>query len=263
MKGLSFLHSSKNVHRDVKPSNLLISQDGRVKVADLGLLKHLGSNTSTKSFVGTTSFMSPERLQGEQYDSSADIWSFGMAILALAIGSLPNGYKDGYWTLLQSIKDNRDPLESLSPEFSCGFRDFVSKCLCVRPAERPTADELLQHPFLANDVTEVNNDSPESELARIDELRSIFSTLFQHVDSIKSTAKADDDVLMGLNIATTPLVTILKTILFGNDDETKQQRTITRPRLAKLARQLYLSPEIISEEANNFISYVKHCSSSV
>ena len=79
----------------------MISQEGRVKVADLGLLKNLGGLSRTNSFVGTASFMSPERLEGSSYDTSADIWSLGISLITIATGLLPPGYKDGFWSILQ------------------------------------------------------------------------------------------------------------------------------------------------------------------
>eukprot|EP01031_Cornospumella_fuschlensis_P026577 gene26576-32119_t len=91
LKGLGFLHSNLQLHRDLKPANFLISHRGEVKVADLGILKQLpaprpGHPPRTNSFVGTASYMSPERIDGKEYGLAADVWAFGLTLVTLALG---------------------------------------------------------------------------------------------------------------------------------------------------------------------------------
>ncbi|CAM9441860.1 unnamed protein product [Scytosiphon promiscuus] len=112
-QGLRYMHSLNMLHRDIKPANILLDREGRVKLADFGLVKILEDNESSTnnantgiptsdgsgdkkpgrgrahSFVGTAVYMSPERLQGEPYGPAADVWSLGLSLLTLAIGQYP------------------------------------------------------------------------------------------------------------------------------------------------------------------------------
>jgi serine/threonine protein kinase len=162
LQGLKFLHARHFMHRDIKPSNILLNHVGCVKLADFGIARvpgHIddvgnGDNcTSTplglaSTFVGSMSYMSPERLEGGSYSFNADIWSLGMSILSCVLGGHPLGKNAGYWDLLDALTRGVLPLPS-STEFSTAFLDFLTCALTVDPAERPTADQLLLHPFLA------------------------------------------------------------------------------------------------------------------
>lgn len=186
---LHFLHAhSLSIHRDVKPSNFLISRTGHVKIADMGILKQFDrpsysmavkeakskSNQSdllyTKSFVGTSLYMSPERLDGMEYTFNADIWSLGMSLLTLALGRNPLSSAKGYWAIVQAIreedgsfgampqsKDVSSLIQHISNEgkFSSHFVDFLSLCLIKDPSKRATAERLLSHDFLRSKLHEM------------------------------------------------------------------------------------------------------------
>jgi hypothetical protein len=88
--GLLFLHQHKHVHRDIKPANILCSSSGLIKIADFGISKALDKTTGfANSFVGTVCYMSPERITGENYSFSSDVWSLGLTLLAVALGRFP------------------------------------------------------------------------------------------------------------------------------------------------------------------------------
>jgi serine/threonine protein kinase len=75
LSGVHYLHMNKNVHRDIKPANILCSSTGVVKIADFGISKALDKTTGfANTFVGTVCYMSPERITGEIYSFSSDIW---------------------------------------------------------------------------------------------------------------------------------------------------------------------------------------------
>ena len=146
--GIDFIHDHHQLHRDIKPSNLLINHHGAVKISDFGIVREMESTVAKAStFVGTLTYMSPERISGQEYSYASDIWSFGLSLLTVAIGRYPLQTDGGYWGLLHSLKDEPSP-ELPENEFSDVFRDFIDLCLQKDPKERPSAKELLEHPFL-------------------------------------------------------------------------------------------------------------------
>jgi serine/threonine-protein kinase 24/25/MST4 len=90
LHGLDQLHSQKMLNRDIKAANILICDDGRVKLADFGVNGQLSAKFSNaKSFAGTPIWMAPETIERGKYDEKADIWSLGITALELAIGRPP------------------------------------------------------------------------------------------------------------------------------------------------------------------------------
>lgn len=147
LKGLEFIHNRNQIHRDIKPSNLLISHTGDVKISDFGLIKEMGADQQmAQTFVGTLTYMSPERIAGEPYGVNSDVWSFGLTMLTCAVGKFPLDAAGGYWTLLNRLRDGEPP--EAPDTFSAEFRDFIRLSLLKNPAERPTTTQLLLHPFV-------------------------------------------------------------------------------------------------------------------
>jgi mitogen-activated protein kinase kinase 1 len=122
--GLSFLHDTARIcHRDVKPSNLLLSSRGQLKISDFGTSSQLSNSMSRcLSWVGTVTYMSPERIRGDSYGFNTDVWSLGLLVLECAVGRYPyppqqQGASDGggaaaaaavapklgFWELLEYI----------------------------------------------------------------------------------------------------------------------------------------------------------------
>lgn len=99
-----------------------------------------------KSFVGTPCWMAPELIQGHQYDSSADIWSFGITALELSQGRPPKSKDTPQRVLLRTIQDDPPTVDRQGGTFkySRGFKDVIDWCLNKNPYKRPTAQELLQ-----------------------------------------------------------------------------------------------------------------------
>nr|BAB29020.1 unnamed protein product [Mus musculus] len=88
VKGLTYLWSLKILHRDVKPSNMLVNTGGQVKLCDFGVSTQL-VNSIAKTYVGTNAYMAPERISGEQYGIHSDVWSLGISFMELALGRFP------------------------------------------------------------------------------------------------------------------------------------------------------------------------------
>lgn len=79
LRGLADMHAKRQIHRDIKPSNILLDRQGRVKISDFGVVRELNQTGSlAKTFTGTLTYMSPERITETNYSYASDIWSLGM-----------------------------------------------------------------------------------------------------------------------------------------------------------------------------------------
>ncbi|KAG7401216.1 Mitogen-activated protein kinase kinase 5 [Phytophthora boehmeriae] len=154
LHGLAHIHSKRMVHRDIKPHNLLTNRQGEIKISDFGLARTLNDNsTKTKTFVGTLLYMAPERIGGGDYSYPADIWSFGLALISVALGRYPLPTQDGFFGLVDSVA-NQQCLKLPSESYSKECCSFIEQCLVIEPEERPSAETLLRHPFLRKYTSE-------------------------------------------------------------------------------------------------------------
>lgn len=156
LEGLVYLHRSRHlIHRDLKPSNILFRRvTGEVKISDFGVSSVLeGTAGDANSFVGTVTYMSPERLRGDIYSYAADVWSLGLVVAELALGFSPyEGLRGGssearFWALLQHLGRDGPALE-LPDSVEPNLADFIEQCVRKGPADRPTCEDLMAHSFI-------------------------------------------------------------------------------------------------------------------
>ncbi|KAM0167306.1 hypothetical protein ACHAQE_000608 [Botrytis cinerea] len=157
--GLTYLYIKHHImHRDIKPSNILVNSKGQIKLCDFGVSGEL-VNSVADTFVGTSTYMAPERIQGQKYTVKSDVWSFGLAIMELAIGKFPfdasehlsdgDGAPSGILDLLQQIVYEPAPRLPKSEAFPQILEDMIQKCMSKTPEERPTPQELYERePFV-------------------------------------------------------------------------------------------------------------------
>ena len=144
--GLLYLHSINIIHRDIKCQNLLLSDEGRVKISDFGI--SINKNVlNCNNRVGTPYWMSPEVINRQRYNEKTDIWSLGIICYELVEGEPPySEFKPN--VVMKKIIEN--PIKGLkNPEkYSNEFNDFVSLCLNVDYNKRPNIPQLLEHKFI-------------------------------------------------------------------------------------------------------------------
>ena len=160
--GLKYLYLAHRImHRDIKPSNILVNSKGQIKLCDFGVSSEL-VNSVADTFVGTGTYMAPERIQGSPYTVKSDVWSVGLSLMELAIGKFPftveaedgdddeeAGGPQGILDLLQQIVLEPAPRLPKSDAFPQILEDIIAKCLLKTPDQRPTPQELYDtDPFL-------------------------------------------------------------------------------------------------------------------
>ena len=149
LKGLINIHKINLIHRDVKGSNILLSEDGCAKLGDFGVGIQLTDEEYRTSKKGSPYWMSPQVVLNEKYDTKTDIWSLGITCVELVEGEPPNGdLKPG--KVMEKIAITPPKVEDIIDveEHTDEFIDFVRLCLEINPSKRPTASQLLKHPFI-------------------------------------------------------------------------------------------------------------------
>ncbi|XP_023279647.1 mitogen-activated protein kinase kinase kinase kinase 2 isoform X2 [Seriola lalandi dorsalis] len=158
LQGLYHLHETGKMHRDIKGANILLTERGDVKLADFGVAAEISASVAKrKSFIGTPYWMAPEVAAVEKkggYNHLCDIWAVGITAIELAELQPPMFDLHPMRALMLMSKSNFQPprLKDKS-KWSAGFQSFVKMSLIKSPRKRPSAETLLQHPFVTQLLT--------------------------------------------------------------------------------------------------------------
>lgn len=146
LQGLIHLHSKHLLHRDIKPENILHNSDGQVKLTDFGIAKDLDATLAVAgTFVGTVTYMSPERCLGDDYSFASDVWSVGMVLFELCSGRYPFTDASTFPALFEQLCVAPEP--RLEEDFPEDVQSFVGLCLTRDLNMRPDCEHLIRHPY--------------------------------------------------------------------------------------------------------------------
>jgi hypothetical protein len=152
LKALEYIHRNHRIHRDIKSDNVLLTMDGLIKLADFGYTVQLTeAKNKRNTTIGTPYWEAPEVITGDSYDTKVDIWSLGIMIMEMAEGEPPYMDLPPLTALRLIVVDGIPPLNDA--KWSQDLRDFISACLTVKVDRRPSASELLRHPFISRTAT--------------------------------------------------------------------------------------------------------------
>lgn len=194
-QGMEAAHASHIIHRDIKPQNIIISKEGKVKVTDFGIAKVATSNTiAAGQAIGSVHYISPEQARGGYLDEKSDIYSLGVTLYEMISGRMPFAADNTVSVALLHIQEEAIPLRELDPEIPLSIERIVQKCMQKKPERRYlTATELiddLKKAIIEPDGDFVNiaqavTDSPTINISG-EELQRIKKARYHEENSVKT-----------------------------------------------------------------------------
>ncbi|KAK3877220.1 hypothetical protein Pcinc_018021, partial [Petrolisthes cinctipes] len=174
-KALQDLHQANTIYRDLHGKNVVITQDGRIKLVDFGICVQLPNTMAkTNMSIGTPHWMAPEVIECQQktgsedqqqktgsdgYDNRCDVWSLGITAIELGDGGVPpNADVTHPVRCLLHTLHNPPPTPKRISDWSNEFNDFINECLVKNPDHRPIMLEVLEHPFLSTVPVDTNQE---------------------------------------------------------------------------------------------------------
>jgi len=172
-QGMEAAHDNHIIHRDIKPQNIIISRDGKVKVTDFGIAKASNSNTITSNAMGSVHYLSPEQARGGYSDEKSDIYSLGVTLYEMLSGKVPFAGDNNVSVAMLHIQGEAMPLRELEENIPLSVDRIVQKCMQKRPERRyhsasdlivdlkralanPDGDFVQIPAFVANDSPTIN-----------------------------------------------------------------------------------------------------------
>ncbi|XP_066255469.1 dual specificity mitogen-activated protein kinase kinase 4-like isoform X1 [Euwallacea similis] len=159
VKALNYLKEElKIIHRDVKPSNILLDKNGNIKLCDFGISGQLVDSIAKTKDAGCRPYMAPERIDPQTakgYDVRSDVWSLGITLMEVATGHFPYKRWSSVFDQLAEVVNGEPPrLTTNGNAFTAEFVNFVNTCLIKQETSRPKYNKLLQDPFILRAIQE-------------------------------------------------------------------------------------------------------------
>jgi len=151
LNALIEFHSHNCIHRDIRPTNILVGNNGKLKLSDSFVISKYDNVGGERSF-NDIMYMSPERVKDESYTTSTDIWSLGILLIRYSTNCIPYS-ATSHWELAEKITKGEISMVGVE-NLSLDLRAFISQCIQQQPNQRASAQDLLQHPFIQTYISD-------------------------------------------------------------------------------------------------------------
>lgn len=186
LESVAYLHSQNIAHLDIKPENILITKDDRLKISDFGLSSFTGSDGRVSAGGGTPAYMSPESITEAVYNGcKSDMWSLGVVMYAMLTGQLPwkSLTRDEMCAVIKTGEYD------MPDDLSADCADLIKRMLMVDPAARITAEEALKHPWIGPAMESTTHKECPCKMLSMRRLDKIFGD-----DIIKDASIAEGEI---------------------------------------------------------------------
>lgn len=172
LQGLEYLHSKGIIHRDIKSANLLVDNEGTIKLSDFGASKYIEDSIEmNRSLKGSPYWIAPEVALRTGHTFSADIWSVGCVVIEMLTGNPPwSNISKSAKEVLKIVANTKYPPQFPS-NLSKSCEEFLNMCLKIDPRQRSTLKQLLQSDFILNKIEYI----PQNELQFIEPLEVVYN----------------------------------------------------------------------------------------
>ena len=265
-EGLEEAHKNGIIHRDIKPGNIMLTDNGTAKVMDFGLAKVLGGSLITKEAktMGTVAYMSPEQARGEPVDQRTDIWSLGVVFYEMLSGELPFRGDQEASILYSVVHGEPDPFQELRPPIPSELQQIIFRALKKKPESRyQSAGEMLSELKAYRDVLKAEAAGVWNFRMLVRRLRrprvaipvflglvALALLLFWHFDRQAKIRWAEEVALPELEtlIDIAPPMNDYRKTVRAYDLAVRAERYIAdNPELQKLLPMCAVSPSVITE----------------
>ena len=236
-RGIQAAHAKNIVHRDIKPRNIIISTDGKVKVTDFGIARAVSENTIHSDVMGSVHYASPEQARNGYVSNRSDIYSLGIVMYEMVTGRVPFDGDSTVAVAIQHLQDEMDPPSKYAPNLPISLEKIIQKCTQKSPDRRydsmesllidlrkallnPNEDFVTLVPF-SQDKTrvltddEVNEIKKKTEAVKQDEPEPEEDDMSEYDDDMSEYDKDDDDAEEGrfLNSKMEKIVGIMRIVV--------------------------------------------------
>jgi len=188
--GIEVAHNNHIIHRDIKPQNVIISKDGKVKVTDFGIAKAATSNTITSNVMGSVHYTSPEQARGGFSDEKSDVYSLGITLFEMLTGRVPFNGETTVAIAIKQIQEEMPSPREYVPEIPLSVEQIVLKCTQKSPDRRyQTMGALIED--LKKSFTCPDEDFVK--ISEIDEMGSTRKVGADEMEQLKRAAKENDE----------------------------------------------------------------------
>ena len=187
--GIGAAHAAGIIHRDIKPQNVIISRDGKVKVTDFGIAKSVTSNTISSNAMGSVHYTSPEQARGGFSDAKSDIYSIGITLFEMATGQVPFDGDSTVSVAIKHLQEEITPPSELVPDIPYSLEQIILKCTQKNAERRYKSTEELIRDLKRSLV------DPEGDFVVIPPLRNADTVIItdEELDDIRSNYDEEED----------------------------------------------------------------------